>query len=313
MNKQKLNIGIKMLKNTVLFIAILFIADRLVGYELKKIYFKQKKGDYYQTTYAMNSAKQQLLIFGSSRASHHYVSSIFEKYINKSTYNLGRDGRNILYSEAVFAQILSYHRPDKVILDVTPDEFSWKAGKEGQDIMVSALLPYTDQPLICKTIEKTNKSDLFLSKIFSTYAYNSIAIQVLGNYFGILNGEQSIQGYEPLLGNKISNLPIIQNQGATIAAVKNDSALVNSFKNFLALAKNNKITCYVVVSPIRHLDASNCLPYLKQLTEEYGYKFYDYADLKPFRESSLFYDDTHLNNKGAIIFSNQFARQLNSN
>jgi hypothetical protein len=309
MNERKPYVNLKILKNAAILISILFIADRTIGYQLKKIYFKQKKGDYYQTSYAINSAKQQLLIFGSSRASHHYVSSIFEKKVNQSTYNLGRDGRNVLYHEAIFSQVLTYHHPDKVILDVTPDEFTWKAGKEGQDVMVTALLPYIDQPLICKTIEKTNMNDLLLSKIFWTYAYNSIGMQVFGNYFGVLNSEQNIRGYEPLLGSKVSKALVIQKKDIG-APPKNDSTLVNSFRNFLALAKKNKITCYVVVSPIHQLGIPNCIPYLKQLTASYGYQFFDYSDRKAFKEPSLFYDDSHLNNTGAIIFSSALASQL---
>ncbi len=301
-----------MIKSAVIFLSILFIADRLIGYELKNMYFKQRNGDYYQTTYAINSAKQQLLIFGNSRASHHYVSSIFEKCINESTYNLGRDGRNILYSLAIFSQILSYHRPDKVILDVTPDEFSWKAGREGEDVMVAALLPYISKPVIYKTIEKTNKSDLILSEIFSTYAYNSIGLQVFGNDLGILSAEQNIKGYEPLIGSKASKLTDTQHQrvGAT---AKNDTALVNSFKNFLLLAKKNKIGCYVVVSPLYQIGSDSRIPYLKKLTEAFGYPFYDYSDMKIFKQRGLFYDNSHLNNKGAIIFTSYLANQLKNN
>ncbi|MCC8426353.1 DUF1574 family protein [Mucilaginibacter sp. UR6-11] len=309
MSKQAVYHYIKMFENIVILTGTLFIADRLIGHTLKKIYFKQQKGDYYQTTYAVDSARQQLLIFGSSRASHHYVSSVFEKYTNKSVYNLGRDGRNILYSEAIFLQVLSNHKPDDVILDVTPNEFSWKAGNEGRSVMVNTLLPYTYQPTIYKIIEKADKSELILSKVFQTYPYNSIAVQVLGNYFGVLNGEQNIKGYVPLLGNKISKEVTIQTP-ETRNAVNNDLALVNSFKNFLALAKSNKITCRVVVSPIYHVDEPNCLPYLKKITESYGLRFYDYSDLKIFKDSSLFYDNTHLNDKGATIFSNLLASNL---
>lgn len=309
MSKQAIHHYIKLFKSAVILTGALFIADRLIGHTLKNIYFKQQKGDYYQTTYAVDSARQQLLIFGSSRASHHYVSSVFEKYTNKSVYNLGRDGRNILYSEAIFLQVLSNHKPDAVILDVTPNEFSWKAGNEGRDVMVNALLPYTYQPTICKIIEKADRNELILSKIFETYPYNSIAVQILGNYFGVLNGEQNIKGYVPLLGNRISKQGNILTRESR-NAINNDLALVNSFKNFLALAKSNNITCRVVVSPIYQVDEPNCLSYLKKITESYGFRFYDYSDLKVFKESSLFYDETHLNNRGATLFSNLLASHL---
>jgi hypothetical protein len=308
MNKNKL-VYAKMAKSAFIFFSLLFIGDRIIGYELKKIYFKQKDGDYYQTTYAIKNVHEQLLIFGSSRALHHYVSPIFEKCTDESTYNLGRDGKTIMYSEAILSQILSYHHPREIILDVTPDEFSWKAGKDGEDEMVSALLPYANTPLIYKTIEKHDKVDLLLSQVFWTYPYNSISAQIFGNYFGLFKMGKSINGYEPLTGSKINKIQNFNPQKVN-SNVKSDSGLVNSFKNFIALAQENKITCYVVVSPTNQLNSNNCIPYLKKLTEEAGCQFYDCSNLKLFKKTSLYYDDAHLNNTGAVLFSNYLATQL---
>jgi hypothetical protein len=308
MNKSKL-LYIKIAKSAIIFFSLLFIGDRIIGYELKKIYFNQKDGDYYQTTYAIKNVHEQLLIFGSSRALHHYVSPVFEKCTDKSTYNLGRDGKNIMYSEAILSEILSYHHPQEIILDVTPDEFSWKGGKDGQDEMVSTLLPYANNPSIYKTIEKHDKIDLMLSKVFWTYPYNSISAQIFGNYFGLFKTEKSINGYEPLTGNKINK---IQNFNPEIVNgdIKSDSSLVNSFKNFIAVVRENKITCFVVVSPINQLSPNNCIPYLRKLTEEAGCQFYDCSNLKMFKKTLLYYDDVHLNNTGAVLFSNYLATQL---
>ena len=119
-------------KSTMLFCLIFFISDRTIGKLLKGIYEKQKRGDYFQTTYAVKNVKEKVLIFGSSRAMHHYVSEVFERKLNSSTYNVGRNGKNILYSYAILEQILTYHKPKIVILDVSPLEFSWKAGDEGE-------------------------------------------------------------------------------------------------------------------------------------------------------------------------------------
>ena len=308
MKKSKL-LYTKVAKSAFIFLCLLFIGDRIIGYELKKIYFKQKSGDYYQTTYAIDSVHQQLLIFGSSRALHHYVSPIFEKYTDQSTYNLGRDGRNIMYSEAILSQILSYHHPREIILDVTPDEFTWMAGEEGRDAMVTALLPYTNTPLIYKTIEKHDKVDLLLSQVFWTYPYNSISAQIFGNYLGLFKAEKSINGYEPLKGSKISKLQNFNPQNIS-SNFKGDSSLVNSFKNFIALARKNKIACFVVVSPTNQLNSNDCIPYLQKLTEEAGCQFYDCTNLKMFKNTALYYDDSHLNNTGAVMFSNYLATQI---
>lgn len=297
----------KSLKSLLLFIVVLFVCDRLIGYVLQDIYFKQKKGDFYQTTYAIKHAKEDVLILGSSRAMHHYVSTIFQSNINMSTYNLGRDGRNISYAYTVFSQILTYHHPRVVILDMQPDEFSQKAGKEADDAMIYALLPYANYPLIHHSIAKNNTSDLILSKIFWTYPYNSISAQMLGNYYNLLAGEKNIKGFEPLKGSKITQADILLDKRKSEKDLT-DSALVNTFQDFLKLARKNNIELYVVVSPTANLSPYNSIAEIKKLTQQDGYKFYDYSN--EINDYSLFYDDTHLNIKGATLFSNTLVSEL---
>jgi len=300
----------KSIESLLLFILILFICDRLIGYKLHDIYFKQKKGDFYQTTYALKNAKEDVLILGSSRALHHYVSSIFQNYINMSTYNLGRDGRNISYAYTVFSQVLTYHHPRVIILDMQPDEFSLSDGKESDNSMVYALLPYANYPLIKKSIAKENTSDLILSKIFWTYPYNSMAIQLVGNYYNLLPGEKDIQGFEPLKGSKITKADILRDKGK-LKKKPIDPALINTFHDFLKLAKKNNIELYVVISPTANLSPYNSIAEIKKLTQQSGFKFYDYSTT--INDYSLFYDDTHLNIKGATLFTDALASELKKN
>jgi hypothetical protein len=300
----------KSIESLLLFILILFICDRLIGYKLHDIYFKQKKGDFYQTTYAIKNAKEDVLILGSSRALHHYVSSIFQNCINMSTYNLGRDGRNISYAYTVFSQVLTYHHPRVIILDMQPEEFSLSDGKESENSMVYALLPYANYPLIKKSIAKGNTSDLILSKIFWTYPYNSMAVQLVGNYYNLLPGEKNIQGFEPLKGSKITKADILRDKGK-LKKKPMDPALINAFQDFLKLAKKNNIVLYVVISPTANLSPYNSIAEIKKLTQQSGFKFYDYSTT--INDYSLFYDDTHLNIKGATLFTDTLANELKKN
>ena len=92
------------------FLLILFILDFSIGNILRYLYFNQNAGLLYRTTYSLDSTNADFLIFGSSTANHHYDPYIFEKRLNMSVYNTGRDANTIFYNYAVFQSILKrYH------------------------------------------------------------------------------------------------------------------------------------------------------------------------------------------------------------
>ena len=109
---------IKFLKNILLFVILVAICDQLLGYALDSLYFSLKKGQYAQTTYSIDSTKQEVMIFGSSRALHHYASTLLSKELNKTVYNAGRDGQFIPYYCALQDAVLKRKKPEVIILDV---------------------------------------------------------------------------------------------------------------------------------------------------------------------------------------------------
>jgi hypothetical protein len=287
----------------------LFILDRSIGYFLEKIYLEHKRGDFHQTTYAMTKAKEDILIFGSSRALHHYVSDTIEEKMHLSTYNLGRNGRNILYSHALFSQIVTYHKPKLVILDVTPTEFSPTSNKRFEDAMVAALLPYAHLPAIKENINNVSKSAIPISKIFKTYAYNSEIAAILGLRYGFMPGIKNFKGYVPLKGNKI-NVNDTNNSSRVKSKQERDTRLVKRFKDFLALAHKEGIEVFVIVSPIPKPIYNSSIPEIRKITEKYNYTFLDFSTKGKFHNYSFFYDNKHLNDIGARAFTQDLIVEI---
>jgi hypothetical protein len=93
---------IKFVKNILLLVILIAICDQLLGYGLQSLYFSLKKGQYAQTTYSIDSTSQDVVIFGSSRALHHYASTLLSEELNQSVYNAGRDGQFVPYYRTRF-------------------------------------------------------------------------------------------------------------------------------------------------------------------------------------------------------------------
>jgi hypothetical protein len=123
-----------------MLLVLLIVVDLIVGSVAKKIYFLQKRGASYKTTYVMEKATNEIMILGSSKVAHHYIASLMTDSLKYTCYNGGRDGSFISYSNALLNSMLTRYTPKLVIVDILDDEFEEQSYK--LEDKLSALLPY---------------------------------------------------------------------------------------------------------------------------------------------------------------------------
>ena len=289
---------------------IIFLIDFSVGKTLKHFYFRQKSGFQYRTTYSIGSTKAEVLIFGSSRANHHYYPEVFEDSLKMSYYNCGRDGCSILYHYSVLKSVLKRHQPKVVVLDLVMFEFI--KNTESYD-RLSALFPYYDdhseiRPII--HLKGEYEKYKFFSKI---YPYNSSIFSIaVGNLESNKKRTEDRKGYLPNpynWGRPITpgNLPI---------QYELDTNKIRCFENFLKDCLNKKIQIFVFVSPkyvvMPGQDTSLALG--KQIAEKLGVKLYDYTEDKTFKSTVEWFGDmNHLNDKGAQVYSKIVVEKILQN
>src|SRR5690554_1597246 len=89
-------------KKLSVFLLILFIVDFSIGNVLEYFYLKISTTTPEQhTTFSIEQADPGIMVFGSSRAHHHYDPEPFENLTKTSFYNSGKDGQGIFYSWAI--------------------------------------------------------------------------------------------------------------------------------------------------------------------------------------------------------------------
>ena len=286
-------------KLVVLF-ALVFVSDFLIGNVLCYYYFKQQRGADYLTTYSIDSTRADLLIFGSSRASHHYQPAVFENHLNLTCYNAGRDGNFLFYHYGVLEAVLKRYSPKMIILDFVHGEFSKSQNSYDR---ISSLLPYyRSHPEMRSIIELKSPYEKlkFLSKI---YPYNSLMlIMAGGNTLFSKKEREDIDGYIPLTNVwndaiKIENTPI---------KYEIDSIKIKVYKSFIQACINSKVKLYIICSPyfLKSTDADYSVKLAEEIANKYNVKFFDYSRDSTFINSpKLFYNAEHLNNEGAKVFS----------
>ena len=293
----------------LIFLSIIFLLDFSIGSVLKYLYFKQDSGLLYRTTYAIDSTKAEILIFGSSTANHHYTPDAFEKRTHLSFYNTGRDGNTIFYNYSILQGVLRRYSPKIVILDLNRGEF--KKNPESYD-RISSLLPYyNNHPKIRSIIQLKSPYEKYklLSKI---YPFNSMLFTIAVGTTEYNKSREYIndkEGYVPL--NKVWKKEITTD--TCNIKYELDSNKTGIFKSFITDCINSNVKLYIFISPTfkRYTHKDSSIEVAQKISNEFNIPFYNFSgDTSFLNYTGLFADVLHLNDKGAKIYSNRVVGKI---
>lgn len=283
-----------------LFFGLVFILDYSIGNLLKYFYFKQESGLHYRANYAIKKTKASILIFGSSRATHHYIPTVFEKKLGLSCYNTGRYGSSILYHLAILKSVLKRYQPKTIILDLNLQDFE---KREGSYDKLSCLLPYYDEHPEMQSIILTRGKYEQLKLISKIYPYNSEMLTIaIGNTEINKKRKEDIKGFTPIRtpwNDKIKNYRFPQ-------IYELDSIKVKAYETFIMDCKIANIQLFIICSPYlsKNRIKETTIETGKEIARKNNIPFFDYSNYNPLLKTAYFYDAPHMNSEGAKMFSN---------
>lgn len=289
----------------MIFVILAVLLDFTCGHFLKYLYFKQKSGYNYRTTYAIENTNQPGLIFGSSRANHHYATTELSDSFQMPFYNVGRDGQSILYDYALLQSILKRYTPKMILLDYQDEELLYFANSYER---LSSLLPYAKaHPEIKQILQKRSGFEK-LKMISQVYPYNSLFFSIIGGMSSVAGKEDDINGYLPI-DHSFHSLNFDRN--GFLSKMETDSNKIAAFDSFLNLCKEKGIELYVIMSP--YYDSVS--EYLKHpIHEEIGKEGvagFDYSHFAPiWGRKEFFSDEKHLNRQGSVIFTRDLISRI---
>lgn len=282
-----------------LIMLVSFVAvDQLIGASLYYFFTHQVSGEYAVANHVVYNLNEDVLVLGSSRASHHYNSTLIKDSLNLTCFNGGRDGEGLLYSTAIFELALQRHVPKVVILDVTSDILS---EKEDERNRLSILLPYLKQSDIVENmIVKKGRLELLKSHI-QTYRYNGQVASIFQHYF--LSSANTVLGFNPLDNkmdaSRVSNKTTLKPYSDSISTDN-----VDALNLFINECKRQKIQLFVFVSP-RYNDDTKQNSYLKMksICQNNKVIFHDFTNDEYFKNPEYYSDRAHLNSRGANLYT----------
>lgn len=264
-----------------------------------------------KTYFSLNEVSTPIVITGSSRAAHHYVTTTIEEKFNLPAFNVAVDGCLFSYNYCVINSILDRYSPEIIIWECDCNSLY-----EAVEDPFESLYPYYKQNIHATNIIKSeNKfSDIF--KLNSNlYKYNSIAHKIL--MMNILKNsfqDKNIKGYSPLKPRINSAMKLEENSERD--NLKLSPSKIKFFENTLEKAKNKGIKVIVADSPKYMLLPSDnqSSDMMKELCDKYGMTFINNTQLPQFLEHPEYFNDrTHLNDNGAKAYTDIFVSQIINN
>ena len=293
----------KALYITLITLGIIVGCDLMIGAVSKKLVIAAPDAGLNQTNtaQALFNKKADVLVLGSSRANHHYVSSMFKDSLGLTCYNAGRDGHDILYATMVLRSFLERCTPKLVITDLNNSMMDGSWIKSNKDMSCF----YGASKAVTVILDKDVLKGFDHIKMWSNlYRYNNtlewIATAYLSNW-----GEGD--GYFPMP---------VTNNGMTKVVGKDyqfnpHSKCLAYLDDIVKICNEKNIRLILTVSPSLSYSKHGTNDWMKAYGEQQHVQTLDFTgDTTYVDHPHLFFDATHLNDRGAKKFTGKFVTEL---
>lgn len=303
LNKNKLGGALLCISAVVV---LLVLMDLCIGGASAWLYHRSKYGIFHRQQYVLNESKDDIIILGSSRASHHYVPSILSDSLGMTCYNAGSEGMCIYYHYTMLAAMIERgHCPRLVIYDVMDlDLMEYPGPTFTLEAALDRLAPhYGEFACIYSLFElKGWKEQLKLQS--KAYRYNSKLVQSIKCNF---MPQPEDHGYEKVVGALPENVTF---ESKPYNDCTLDSLKLGYMKQMVNLAKQNDINMIFVFSPYYMDNPSKALDTAKDIASHYQLDIVDCYNDSNLMKRELFRDVMHLNDDGAHVWSAYLAHIL---
>ena len=290
-------------------LATVVVLDWAIGKALDAMLSQiSNQGDTGKTYFALNEVNTPVVIVGSSRAAHHYVTQMVEDSLGMPAYNVGRDGCFFSYNCCVINSIMDRYSPSLIIWETSKDDLFGG----GSDPLENLYPYYQKNNWVTSVINSELPWTERIRLSSKVYRYNSVIHRIVIRYLrrdSFVDGTE--KGYLPLPAKKPLEPLELRSESSEEGEV--NEAKVERFRSILSRAHVKGVKMIVVDSPKYKESGGLCASavVMKSLCEEYGARCFDNTQMTYFLERpELFNDATHLNDDGAKTYTEMFLEEI---
>jgi len=277
---------------TGIFLLLVIIIDRGLGHAL---------------SYIVHKSLDDILVFGSSRAIHHYNAAMIRDSLGLSCYNCGQDGEGIILFYGWWQIIKQRYDPKVIIYEVTP-AYDLSANDNAKHL--GWLKGLYDNDVIKREFDDIDTKERY--KMMSLlYRYNSRFHQIMIDYLHPIHN--ITLGYLPVNREldplRVKTKADEKKDNEVGEEIKLDSLRLQYFNDMIQKAGNTKFV--FVYSPTWYGSYDLSLDTIKNLARKYHFEFLDFShDDKYVHHNEFFYDGSHMNARGADEFTKDLIKEL---
>lgn len=296
----------KFLSRVLLFFTCLVVVDLAFGQFFSFFRAHAKGGSTANCEYIANHATDDIIILGSSRATHHYVPQIIEDSLGVSCYNCGEEGNGIVLAYGRLKMLTNRYKPKLVLYEITP---SYDYGtNDSNNKYLGYLRPYYYKDGIKELFDLFDDEWSWIK--MKSRMYQNVG-RLLPNVIDNMIYRENNKGYAPLFG-KIDEYKPAKESDNKFVVEKQKLSLV---EDLIRLCADNDIPLVFIISPeLNYMENSkNYIPALK-LCEKHAIPVYNSnteSGADGIWKEDLFQDLSHLNNAGAFMFTQSIIPLIN--
>lgn len=294
----------KFLLYIVLFFVIVTVADFGFGLTCGWLQDHAKGGRLKGVHQSALEQTADVVVMGSSRAHHHYVSSLITDLTGMTAHNAGIDGYGIVMATGLYELMTERYTPKIIVYDVEPAFDINVYAEDGNNTRyIGWLRPYCNNLNVNNIICRVDPSERF-KDLSAMFRYNGIIADLLKDQ--VVLSDYTKDGYAPLQG-EMKKEPVIKNSKGN---EEPDTLKLKMMEEFIARMSKSETRLIMVASPKYGAVSSEVFVPIKELCERYGVEFWDYYKDAKFQKLDYFKEQMHFNDKGARAFTESLARRI---
>lgn len=264
----------------------------------------------------------EILFIGSSVAEVGFNSNLISQQLNRTVYNAAIDGTTITQSQFVTNEFLSYTQNcKKIVIGLAFFSFGEKISMTEP----SRYLAHFSNEHVKAAIKNISPKLYYKTQYVPFYSFTQTKHTYYKNaVVGLKNTisdnqlqADKLNGFVPhgtqWTGERIDSVRF------GTSTVPLSEATIANYGEIISCIKKQGIEPILVITPMfingqrLFSNYNKYIETVEALASEYQVKLYDFSKSKIVYDETNFYNNGHLNNKGANLFSSQFADSLKLN
>lgn len=288
----------KFLLRVILFFALVVVMDFAFDKTFSFLRSHAMGGSTANCEYIANRCTDDIIILGSSRATHHYVPQIIEDSLGVSCYNCGEEGNGIVLAYGRLNMLVERYRSKLVVYDVTP---GFDYGSEDSNTKyLGYLRAYYDKHRLKEIFDDFDDTFSFIKMKSKMYQNTT---RVLPYLYDNLVYRDNRRGYDPLFGQLDISTIKAGPKGDGVNEV--DNLKLEYVSKLIKLLESKRIPLVFTISPWYDYgdNLSEFEPLIRVCEKDSIPIINNLNNPLISQKANLFQDECHLNNEGAVAYT----------